>query len=298
MSAPVRAAAGVIALSDTPDGLAVETPFDAAFVAALKAAIPAGARRWDGQRKRWLVDPAHAQKLPRLIEQHYAVTCALPAGLGAPAAPVTVTEILQLAYLGGCRDRDDGSVSASGYLFGNQNSKAPDLVFPESTLKAWFKVADRMPDAPTAPAPTLYAALCVAADVDAAALKAAYRRMARQTHPDVNKEPDAAEAFRRVQAAYDVLSDPLKRRRYDAGLALEARARQPEPRRGYVYVPPPQPFRAPLRCGLLLVTGERRLGRLTVTSILSWEDLTRGGRVLVSSWPAGAERWQEQWVMP
>lgn len=305
MSALVKSAAGVIALSATPDGLAVDTPYDPGFVAALKAAVPASARRWDGQRKRWLIDPAHVQKLPRLIEQHYGATCTLPAELGTPQAPVTVTEVVQLAYLGACRERYDGaslspsSVTASGYTLGNRNPKAPDVVFPESALKAWFKVSDAKPGQADLSAPdTLYSALCVAADVDEAALKAAYRRMARQTHPDVNREPDAAEQFRRVQAAYDTLRDPLKRRKYDAGLALEARSKLDRSSRTYAYVPPPQPFRAPLRCGLLLVAGERRLGRLTVTQILSWEDLTRDGRVLVSSWPADADRWTEQWVTP
>ncbi len=299
---------GRVSLTLTPDGLALDTPYDPAFVAALKAAIPHGARRWDGQARRWLVDPAHGQKLPTLIQQHYGVTIELPQG--DTAAPARVTEVLQLAYLGACREREDRSVSASGYALGNRNAKAPDLVVAEAALKAWFEGAkpSAAPDAKPAPPASLYTVLCVPADVDAAALKAAYRRMARQTHPDVNKEPDAAELFRRVQAAYDTLSDPARRRKYDAGLALADRfAAERDPARQYgrlgragytTYTPPPEPYRAPLRCGLLLVTGVRRLGRLHVETILSWEDLTRDGRVLVSSWPTGADLWTEEWVTP
>lgn len=46
-------------------------------------------------------------------------------------------------------------------------------------------------------------------------LKSAFRRLARQYHPDVNKSPDAEERFKEVNEAYAVLSDPDKRSAYD-----------------------------------------------------------------------------------
>lgn len=63
----------------------------------------------------------------------------------------------------------------------------------------------------------LYETLGVARDADADAIKKAYRRMARQYHPDVNPDPEAQERFKEVSAAYEVLSDPEKRRMYDHG---------------------------------------------------------------------------------
>ncbi|QDS34919.1 molecular chaperone DnaJ [Brevibacillus brevis] len=61
----------------------------------------------------------------------------------------------------------------------------------------------------------LYEVLGVAKDADADEIKKAYRKLARQYHPDVNKEADAEEKFKEVKDAYDILSEPQKRAQYD-----------------------------------------------------------------------------------
>ena len=60
-----------------------------------------------------------------------------------------------------------------------------------------------------------YSLLGVSRDVDAEGLKRAYRRLARQYHPDVNKDPGAEDKFKEIGRAYSVLSDPQTRSRYD-----------------------------------------------------------------------------------
>jgi molecular chaperone DnaJ len=63
----------------------------------------------------------------------------------------------------------------------------------------------------------LYELLGVSRDADDAAIKKAYRGLARQFHPDVNPDPATQEKFKEVSRAYEVLSDPQKRAAYDRG---------------------------------------------------------------------------------
>ncbi len=62
-----------------------------------------------------------------------------------------------------------------------------------------------------------YESLGIARDATPDEIKKAYRRLARELHPDVNPSADASERFKLVTHAYDVLSDPQERQQYDLG---------------------------------------------------------------------------------
>lgn len=62
---------------------------------------------------------------------------------------------------------------------------------------------------------SLYETLGVSQSASADEIKKAYRRLARKYHPDVNKEKEAEEKFKEINAAYEILSDETKRAQYD-----------------------------------------------------------------------------------
>jgi molecular chaperone DnaJ len=61
-----------------------------------------------------------------------------------------------------------------------------------------------------------YEVLGVSRDASETEIKKAFRRLARELHPDVNREPDAEDRFKEAAEAYEVLSDAERRQTYDA----------------------------------------------------------------------------------
>ena len=62
---------------------------------------------------------------------------------------------------------------------------------------------------------SLYETLDVSPNATSDEIKKSYRRLARKYHPDINKEKDAEEKFKEINAAYEILSDEKKRKQYD-----------------------------------------------------------------------------------
>ena len=275
--------------------LALVSSYDPTFVAALKRSVPPAARRWDGARRRWLLDPAYAGLVADLCAELLGARPAVPATPPAPGGRRPEPRLLTLEYLGAAKPRPSGERTAAGWAGGGWT-----LSFPEHVLRAWFEPetsgASPGPHGAGRPA-TLYAVLAVASAATEDELRTAYRRLARTWHPDVCTEPDAAERFIAIRRAYDVLRDPPRRRKYDAGLILEAAAtRGPEPAPGRAAADDGG-YRAPLRCGVVLAEGTERLGRFVVSRVLQWSDIVdAAGRTLVVSWPPGADAFERRWV--
>lgn len=260
---------------------ALDTPFDHHFKEDLKLKIPSEQLKWDGTRKMWLVGEQYGDVARDLIWKHYNVQITMP--------PLPHTkpqlQIFEVRYLGASKLRRDGSRSAYAYCNGGWN-----VVFPEDVLIDWF--VGVVPTKRATQSTTYYEVLGIRNNVKDEDIKPAYRRMARQWHPDVCHEPDATRQFQKIQEAYEVLSN--NRARYDAGLQIEAMEKQSAKVlaigwSGDVY-------RAPLRCGLVLADATQAI-KTIVQSIKSWEDIVNNrGQVLVSSWPQGLDTFIEEWV--
>lgn len=261
--------------------LRVKTPYNQAFVVEIKS-IPASMRSFDSNTKEWLIDPSYGQKVVELIEQIFGEKVTLP---NFSSAAVSEKRILDVWYLGTTKYKGGDEPEA----FGMNGLNQWEFIFPESTLREWFEGTENR----LISAITLYGILGVQRNALAEDIKSAYRRAARQWHPDICKEPNAQEMFLKIKDAYELLSDPIKRVRYDAGLALEASlASKPLD----ITQISAGGYRSPLRCGYILAEGKVRIGRFVVEKIEAWEDITSDQGVLVASWPASTNAPVWQWV--
>jgi hypothetical protein len=262
------------------NSLVFSSPYDPALVAELKSSVPPTDRKWDTVRKVWIVAPQHAARIAELSKKYFGDTPDIQTTLFNTGTSV-IEKTFVVKYIGACKDRG-GERTAFGWVDGEWS-----VIFPEPVLREWFDMSSQ-PDE----AQTLYQVLAVKKSASTAEIKTAFRRLAKQWHPDVCKEPNAAEQFKRIGEAYAILSDPNKRARYDAGLALEATLNQRQSRTAIF-----AEWRPPLRCGVIAVRGEYRIGRFVVQKILSWQDIIENGKTLVVSWPAGSDHFVENWVL-
>lgn len=300
-------------LSPADGGYALDTPFDRTFLDAFKATIPYSDRRWDGARKRWIIAHEKAPEICRLVEQHFGVRLPIP-----QSGPVAASElrVLRVEYVGRCKARNPDDPPDKWTASGSLGSGDWSIVFPEPVLRAWF--LDDLDDAGERPAGTgkrprtpdgsqaLYKILAIKATATADEIKKAYRQLARQWHPDVCREPDAKDQFLRIKHAYDVLGDDKRRRKYDAGLKLEAsltKTHDPfrpfgRPKNMAVHRNDDQTlgYRSPLRCGLIVAEGIPRVGQFVISKILRWEDIVQDGKTMVSSWPPYGDGYEINWV--
>lgn len=201
---------------------------------------------------------------------------------------MTEIRLFEVRYLGRAKTRADGSQSAFGFANGSWS-----VAIPKDVLQQWFGITTRPGEAGT-----LYNTLGIAPTATADEVKKAYRRMAKQWHPDACHEPDAKTQFIAIQHAYDILSNG-KRTKYDAGLALQASLASVKK-----HTAPPVDesdfgWRSPLRCGHIMGEGARQGNKFVISKILNWSDIFNPrGEMLVVSWIPGGETYVEAWVKP
>lgn len=265
----------------TPGGLEFYSPYHKLLVAELKSKVPYSERKpiyIDGKFSHWMVDQKHASLLNSLCVLHLNSPPTIQGQLYSNQ-PQETTKILEVKYIGTPKDRGNQR-TASGWVDGQWYA-----IFPETSLRAYFEPGMEHHDTQTR-----YGILAVSLGASGSEIKKAYRKMAKRFHPDINQDEDAAEMFIRIQESYEILRNPRKRRKYDAGLVFAAslRGTTPNTRQNY--------WRPPLRCGLIMVNGVEKLGRFIVDKIIQWEPIKdEQGRELITSWPIGEDHFIEKW---
>ena len=278
----------------TQSGIEFYSPYDADLVGSVKA-LPYVDRKWQPDKKCWLVATKHKDALIKLCEQHLGS----PPHLQGTFAPqkTSQTKLFRVEYIGGLKDRGDGKLSAMGAIVEKNtgtilglpvNTIDWSILFPESVLRNFFEGYDAKESMVTT---TYYSILALKRNCDQDEIKSAYRKMARRYHPDVNKDDDAHEMMIKIQKAYEILRNPTMRNRYDAGLKLQNGVNSRTE-----YNPDAKYWRPPIRCGLILCDGYYEVGRFVVTKILEWKDIIENGRMLITSWSVETNSLIRNWI--
>ena len=268
----------------------VKFPYNDDAIRMLKIKIPVQHRNYLKEQRAWVIHPDSIEAMCQTLEEVFHGRIVRPEPITAEANEET--RILRVEYLGACRSRGDQS-SAYGSIDGDWS-----VEFPEDVLKRYFGGVVELNNTEHL---TLYQVLLVGESATDQEIKSGYRRMALQWHPDRCKEDNATEKFREINEAYQILSNPTQRKKYDVGLYFERQATSTEPfssrdlfHRRYK---PNYGYRSPLRCGEVTVKGIDQVGRFRVSEILAWKDLiNEQGQTAVSSWPTGAKTFSIMWV--
>lgn len=264
--------------------LILTSPYDRGLVEAIKG-LPYHDRQYVPATKQWRIKYMWGSDVAAMCKRHLGQNVIVPSQV-THSADYVQTRLFKVEYIGSIRERDNGDMTATGFCNGNWS-----IIFPSDTLMGWFN-QEQKPDE----MPTLYAVLGIKRNATPDEVKKAYRISARTWHPDINKEPDAANQFIKIQNAYELLSNEMMRRKYDAGLTLERDATKHATKRKQQVVER-YGWQPPIRCGNLAVEGTESLGRFLVQKILAWNPIVNEmGLTMVSYWPKGSDNFVTEWL--
>jgi DnaJ domain len=266
---------------------AIESPYNEDFVQALKLSISKVSDRvFDKEMRLWLFEQSHLPTVQHLVQRYFSVFIE-PSDVSIEILPIP--DRIRLYYLG--RTKNISGLDLAKFASGH-DGKYWSFNFPESVLKKYF-AQDLVGQYET-----FYSILGIQGEADQEKIKSAWRAYSRTWHPDVCKEPDAAERFRSGNQAYKVLSDEGLRRKYDAGLWFEREAlkAQEEQLRSINDNDMKFGYRSPYTCGVVSGLFVKVLNKRRCVEIYDWTEMKRlDGKVMVSSWPKGADSFVVEW---
>lgn len=273
--------------------LILRTPYNRKLVDDLKNTIPPMGRRWDADKKVWVIGYMFAFDVVDVVKRNLGIELSIPKQQ-TYAKSMPETRLLKIEYIGAVKEREDGQLSAMAWCDGSWS-----VVLSLACLREWFE-GDRSEQVKPNEAPNFYVVLGVKRNATDEQIKKAYRIAAKTWHPDVNSEPNAAEQFRLVQEAYEILSQ--KRKLYDAGLQFEKDAKKSQSK-DYAKMSVDDQikftsmWRPPKRCGMLTVEGQNVVGRFIVNRILFWDEIINtAGQIAVSYWEKGKDTFTMEWI--
>jgi hypothetical protein len=268
----------------------IKSDYNSMFIFDLKSQVPAPHRSWLQESREWAVSHRYAQTVNALVREHYGVELKLDTQVNVSH------EVIEAAvyYISQCKARTFAPHTREDWVANGLDSTGDwRFVFPYRVLADFFNL-------PQDPEPSqtgdgLYTVLGVHSNAGMDEIKSAYRRLAREWHPDTCRELDAHERFLRIKAAYDVLYDTRRRAIYDVALRLA-----PKLPKGILgnLTSLPQYYRTPYRSGFIQGQGVRQPnGKIIFGSIREWTDIiNERGERLVSSWGSGAKSPNYVWI--
>lgn len=248
--------------------LLVNSPYNADFVSLLKEKVSANDRKWDGASKVWRVKASYLDTLKSIGELYYDHVEVIH---DRAATLKPTRQVILCEYLGRCKSDDFSVAYANCFVNGSWSIRVSEKV-----LRAYFEGFNESAQPTQKQDSTLYGLLGAKPVSSVDELKRAYLRAAKVWHPDRNSDPDAADMFRKVKLAWDTLSNPAIRAKYDAGLKLMQKQEQPDAswKSANLSTVSDYGYRAPAMCGLVDCEIEQGI-KQTMSKIYDWKDDTR-----------------------
>ncbi len=250
-----------------------------------KSAVPKHHRNFVWDEKIWIADNSQQQALRSIFPNpNYKI-----AFLTLKQAPVTV-KMFRIYYIGSTKI--DYSNMARGTINPTGDGEWV-AIFPKQVLEDWFSFGPPKPPEKFNLSGNFYQKLGLTEKADSGEIKKAYRKLAKKFHPDLGGDGDK---FKIIATSYKVLSDPKKKKLYDAGIALEnmnSSKNSRASRRSNQW----NEFSPPQRCGDILAKGESRLGLFFVNSILKWNQIQNdSGKILETKWDSSLNKVKKYWI--